>query len=1162
MRLTQIRLAGFKTFVDPTTIHIPGSIVGIVGPNGCGKSNVIDALRWVLGESKASSLRGKSMQDVIFSGSATRKPVSRASVELVFDNSLGRAAGQWTNYAEIAVKRILQRDAESSYFINNVKVRRRDVADIFLGTGLGGNAYAIIEQGMISRIIEADPAELKVFLEEAAGISKYRERRRETENHLSATRENLSRVEDLKQEIVERIGHLEAQASVAKTYRELEAELKRARNLLWLGKKIQAAETRRKLIEQAEKLQNAIEAETAKLRHHEAKLLALRDEQEVRGAALQEAQGLLYESNAEVSSLQKEIDHLKANRARLESRMEAAKADLVKQEKQHQEAVLLRETSLAQLADARSRLGENALLLEVAREALSGAGEASRLARKSFEEARQHASKIEQEARIEETHLSHARRSTEEIARRRGALESSLKSHAKADEAALARLEGLLQTNRENAADSKRETEHLALRLDEAKSARRDAAEKLRAAERLSQELGARLKALLEVQKGMENASGLGEWLKKNRLEEAPRLWKGVSIEPGWEVALEAALGARINAIFSEEAWNGLVAPGEAVFVRAGAEEKARANPHLSSMLSLISVSDENFSAALCQWLAHAHVAKDIEEAIPLSSRLDAGEFLVTRQGHVVTKNGIHHYGPDSRLSGVLARQQEIESLKEESREASIGLEAARVVARSCDSAFYRAESDLRETGVTRARLDRERHELELQRQKVFDANERAKQESARIANELSDISLQGERERARMAEIEARVSGFAARLEEAKGALAVARGRMEAVERENEALSRKLQEAERISQESILAEKSFSIRLEELEGRLEFLAGNRRQGSASLESLAEEWSALNAAPLEEALLAALSRRQKREESLLEARKESESILFEMREIDRARQEAELSIGPLKDRLNETRLKEQEARISEEQFDEQLQESCAPVEDLMKENIPKTGVLQAEITRLQGRMESLGAVNLAAFDELQSARERIGYIESQHADLSTAVETLENAIRKIDRETRERLMQTYEEVNRNLSELFVQLFGGGRARLVLTGEQIIDSGLEIEAQPPGKKNASIRLLSGGEKALVALSLVFSLFRLNPAPFCLLDEVDAPLDDSNTERFCAMVKKMSENTQFLFISHNRITMEIAHQLIGVTMQEQGVSRIVAVDIEKASGIMTV
>ncbi len=1162
MRLSQIRLAGFKTFVDPTTIHIPGSIVGIVGPNGCGKSNVIDALRWVLGESKASSLRGKSMQDVIFSGSATRKPISRASVELVFDNSLGRAAGQWSQYSEIAVKRILQRDAESSYYINNVKVRRRDVADIFLGTGLGGNAYAIIEQGMISRIIEADPAELKVFLEEAAGISKYRERRRETENHLSATRENLSRVDDLRQEIVERIGHLEAQASVAKTYRELEAELKKTRNLLWLGKKIQAAESRRKLFEQAQKLQTEIESETAKLRHHETKLISLREEQEVRGAALQQAQGFLYESNAEVSSIQKEIDHLKANRARLASRMETAKSDLGKLEKQHQEAVQLRETCLKQLGEARSRLGENALALEAARAAFSGSGETSRMARNTFEEARLQASKIEQEARIEEAHLSHAKRMAAEIARRRENLESSLKSIPKADEASLARLEGLLEANRENSENSKRETEELARRLDEARSARREAAEKLRAAERLSQEIGARLKALIEVQKGMENASGLGEWLKKNRLEEAPRLWRGISVEPGWEVALEAVLGERINAIFSIDAWKGLVAPGEAVFARNENFVKAAPNPGLKSMLSLVSVSDENFSAALCEWLAHAHVAKDIADAIELSRKLEAGEFLVTQQGHVVTKNGIHHYGPDSRLSGVLARNQEIEALKQENREAAIGLEAARVVARSCDSAFYKTEAALREAGAAHAKLDRERHELQLQRQKVFDANERARQESARIAGDLTEISLQQEKEAARMAEIEEKLSGFAVLLENAGRSLADARRGMESVERESEALSGKLKEAERISQESLLAEKSLSIRIEELEGRLEFLTLNRRQGREAMESLELELSGLDSKSLEEALQAALAGKQKREENLQEARKESESIISEMREIDRARQEAELAIGPLKDRLNETRMKEQEARISEEQFDEQLKEACAPVEELMKENIPKTASLQAEITRLQGRMESLGAVNLAAFDELQSAKERIGYIESQHADLSTAVETLENAIRKIDRETRERLMQTYEEVNRNLSELFIQLFGGGRASLVLTGEQIIDAGLEIEAQPPGKKNASIRLLSGGEKALVALSLVFSLFRLNPAPFCLLDEVDAPLDDSNTERFCAMVKKMSENTQFLFISHNRITMEIAHQLIGVTMQEQGVSRIVAVDIEKANGIMTV
>ncbi|MBY0578684.1 MAG: chromosome segregation protein SMC [Burkholderiales bacterium] len=1166
MRLSQIKLSGFKSFVDPTPIHTPGRIVGIVGPNGCGKSNIIDALRWVLGESKASALRGKSMQDVIFNGSGSRKPVARASVELVFDNSQGKAAGQWSNYAEISVKRVLQRDAESTYFINNIRVRRKDVADIFLGTGLGGNAYAIIEQGMISRIIEADPEELKTFLEEAAGISKYRDRRRETEIHLSGTKDNLVRVEDILSEIGGRIEHLEAQARIARTYRELQSHLKTTRNLLWLRKKIQAGEGRRKLLDEISRLETGIEAETASLRHIENRLIRMREDHDSATRLLQDTQGGLYQANAEVSRLQQEIDHVRHSRAGMDARIEAGKTELESLRKQNDEAL----ENKRQWEDnlARSHLQRETLVreLEKCRAAFSEAEQGVKLARSLFEEARLALSKSEHEENIEQAHLGHTCRTVDQFRKRREQLAHSLQSLPRPDEAELLKLENNLA-----GVMAAVESERLALdeqskRLEEARASRQEGASRLREHEQRMDGIRARIDALEAIQNGMDNASGLKAWLTENRFEHLPRLWSKIKIASGWENALESVLRERVNAILVDVSWQGSPPSGEAVIAQAGSAP-AHVGNGLKPLRDLLSLDEQAFAGALGEWLASVYIAKDMNDALTLRSRLEAGESLVTPQGHLITRHSIHYYGPDAKLHGVLVRQQELEGLRETEAETAANLDTARQALLLLEREVAGFEAALRATHARIARLDEEKHELQLQRLKVSEMNERTVQQAGRIDAEIREIDVQLVVELERQREIEKKILLSRERTEISRQRLKDLGQDLDAVEKRSEERNHLVQEASRKSQEAAFHEKSCMVKLEELTGRLVFLSKTIEQSSGALERLEEEISTLDAKPLENALQQALIVRAAREAALLHSRKASEDMSFELKETDRMRQESDLKLIPLRERLNDIRLKEQEARISEAQFGEFLVNSGANEEELlgMLDNAPGAVFLQSEIARLNGKIESLGAVNLAAFEELEAAQERKVYLDSQYSDLSAAVDTLENAIRRIDRETRERLMMTFDEVNRNLGECFRQLFDGGQARLVLTGEQIMDSGMEIEAQPPGKKNASIRLLSGGEKALVALSLVFSLFKLNPAPFCLLDEVDAPLDESNTDRFCAMVRKMSEHTQFLFISHNRITMEMAHQLIGVTMQEQGVSRVVAVNVEtvsrQSSGIMT-
>ncbi len=1159
MRLSQIKLAGFKSFADPTHIHAPGQIVGIVGPNGCGKSNIIDALRWVLGESRASALRGKSMQDVIFNGSGNRKPVARASVELVFDNSQGRVAGQWSNYAEIAVKRVLQRDAESSYFINNLRVRRKDVSDIFLGTGVGGHAYAIIEQGMISRIIEADPADLKVFLEEAAGISKYRERRRETELRLSATRGNLQRVEDITRELRERIEHLEDQARVAKIYHELQASLKTAQNLLWLRRKTKARELRRKLVEEASRLETAMEAETANLRHLENRLVLAREEHDSTAQRLQDAQGAMYQANAEVSRLQQQIDHLKSNRLRAEARIESGRKELDALELQHAEALDNRRQWQQDAAEARRQSEACLLEVEKLKTACSDADERVKEAERLFEEARLALSAGEHQEKIEQAHWGHCENTLNQLAKKREKLAEAKRFLPVAEEERLAMLEGDLAAMEAGMALEAGASSELAQRLETARAARQDAFLHLQENESNIAEIRARLAALREIQEGLEKRSDLGAWLAENGLDRLPRLWSKVGISAGWENALESVLRERVNAILAEPC-QGENPPGEVVFVQSGSfSPRSSGNPSLVPLLGLITLSEEEVGGALCEWLSSAYIAQDLEQAMTLRPMLGASELLVTPEGHIVTRHSVHYYGADSRVHGVLIRQQEIERLLAAENDAALLLEASRKLHQAREEEAAGLESALKEKSVLLSRMEKERHELQLQRVRVSESNGRIREQSARIIAEMDEIEGQFRSESEKKLELGKRIEALREEITIFRERLSKARHELDQMKSLFDEKNRLMQQAVGKNREAEFHEKSCTMKLDELERRIELLSRNMAQGRASLDALGEEISAHDPASLDLHLQQALVTRQEKEETLLAVRKASEELSSWLKELDGLRQGSELKLGPLREKIGDIRLREQEARISEEQFDASLKAAGAMEEELvgMLEKAPDSEQLQAEISKLNGRIESLGAVNLAAFEELQTAQERKGYIDSQVLDLSEAVETLENAIRRIDRETRERLMATFDEVNRNFSELFHQLFGGGQARLVLTGDQIIDSGMEIVAQPPGKKNASIRLLSGGEKALTAISLVFSLFKLNPAPFCLLDEVDAPLDDSNTGRFCDMVRKMAEHTQFLFISHNKITMEMAHQLIGVTMQEQGVSRIVAVDVEAAS-----
>jgi chromosome segregation protein len=1163
LRLTEIKLAGFKSFVDPAIIATPGQLVGIVGPNGCGKSNVIDAVRWVLGESKASALRGESMQDVIFNGAGDRAPVGRASVELLFDNSQGRVGGQWGRYTELSIKRVLTRDGDSTYYINNIPVRRRDIHDLFLGTGLGPRAYAIIEQGMISRVVEAKPEELRIFLEEAAGVSKYKERRKETEARLADTRVNLARVQDICNELDAQLAKLEAQAQIAAQYRDFETRLKLAQHLLWFAKQQDAVRLREKHGTEIANLTAAFEAVQAELRAAENQVETLRAAQYRAGDDLHDKQGAFYAANAEVTRLEQQLQFARESEGRL-----------LQQVAQVGELLSGLTGQIAAL-DIESREGERELEAAIARREATTEEERAALAAMpqaeagvaaaivALSEAQQRLTDIEQAIRVAETRRENAGKTLAALAQRRERLDAEAASLG----APLAEQIAIVaeQLKQESADLAGREAALGGLRdaVQALQESQRSASDAWEQASRTLADREARSAALAALQAKIGRGKDADEWLAARHLEGARRLWQQLDIERGWEDALEAVLRERLNALEVDRldtalAWiDGGTLPGRIAAYAADAAAPAGDGAG-DALLAKVKPAQPGLARVLGDWLAGVRCRAGLDRALADRDALQAGEAFVTPEGHVVSAQGISFFAPDSELHGVLARQRELSEL-----ERSIGL--AREATEAAAAERDRVETELNAQqeayhGESMALASQQRrcHDLDLELMGLKQTAEAAEKRRAAIADELSALAAEEAVERNALSAIDAAIATERSR----HATEARARDATESAREDADAAlawSRdRVRTAERTAQEAGFAERSCRERLDEYARRRETLETQIAQQQTLIGQLSAQREEVDWTPVEESLQAQLAARSAAEAALAAARDAQEAVAAELRGAEEARLTVEQKVEPARARIEEARLKEQAALLSEQQFSEQLAEAHADLAALPAalKAWGRASTLPGEIERLTQAIADLGAVNLAALDELKQSTERKQYLDSQAQDLTEAMATLESAIRQIDRESRDLLQQTFESVNANFGRLFPMLFGGGQARLVLTGEEILDSGVQVIAQPPGKRNTSIHLLSGGEKALTAISLVFALFQLNPAPFCLLDEVDAPLDDPNTERFCAMVRRMADVTQFVFISHNKITMEMAAQLIGITMPDPGVSRVVAVDIAEA------
>ncbi|MDN4572495.1 chromosome segregation protein SMC [Pandoraea cepalis] len=1164
MRLTSIKLAGFKSFVDPTNFAVPGQLVGIVGPNGCGKSNIIDAVRWVLGESRASELRGESMQDVIFNGSTARKQASRASVELVFDNSAGRAAGQWSQYADIAVKRVLTRDGTSSYYINNLPARRRDIQDIFLGTGLGPRAYAIIGQGMISRIIEAKPEELRVFLEEAAGVSKYKERRRETENRLQDTRENLTRVEDILRELGSNLEKLESQAVVANRYKDLHRDGEEKQQLLWLLRKNEAQNEQERQQRAIESAQVDLEAQMARLRGSESDLETLRAAHYTATDAVQAAQSAMYEANSEVSRLEAEIRYVVESRNRVQAQLAALTSQREQwqaRSAQSEEALALAEEELI-IAEERAATAQDQAADQ--NDALPALEAGWRDAQTLLNEQRSEISQVEQSLKLEAAHQRNADQALQQLQQRQERLQGEARGLDKPDEAELEMQRADLAEHQAMLEDAQAELADAQERLPRLEAERAEAQARVQSEAASIAQLEARLTALKQLQESVQTEGKVQPWLDKHELAQLPRLWKKLHIEPGWENALESVLRERLAALeISNLDWVKAFAsdapPAKLAFYSPPPAARALDAPaSLRPLLSLLRIDDPGLRAVLQEWLGHVFVADDLAQAMVARAQLPEGASLVVKAGHQVTRVGVQLYAADSEQAGLLARQQEIENLGKQLRAQVLLSDEAKAAAVRAEAAYSQAAQSLSEVRGRAERATQRVHALQMDVLKLTQAYERFNARSTQIDEELREIAAQIEEQLALRAESEANFEQSDARLAELQATFEDGQLEFESLDSRLSDARNRARELERLAQEAAFGQKGISSKIDEHRRSIQTALEQAERLVVSIEQAQAELTQITEQTVENGLQDALELRAQKEEILGAARLELEALTHKLRQSDEERLAAERGLQPLRDRITEFQLKEQAARLNREQFVEQLTAAEVDEEALAVKLTPdmKPSYLQGEVTRINNAINALGPVNMAALEELETARERKVFLDAQSADLNDAIDTLEGAIRKIDEETRVMLQGTFDEVNKHFGELFPLLFGGGQAKLIMTGDEILDAGVQVMAQPPGKKNSTIHLLSGGEKALTAIALVFGMFQLNPAPFCLLDEVDAPLDDANTERYAKMVARMSDRTQFVFISHNKIAMEMANQLIGVTMQEQGVSRIVAVDMESA------
>ncbi len=1163
MRLSKLKLAGFKSFVDPTTVHFPSDLTGVVGPNGCGKSNVIDAVRWVMGETSAKHLRGDSMADVIFNGSTARKPVAQASVELVFDNSDGAIGGQYANYNEIALRRQVSRDGQSAYFLNGARCRRRDITDIFLGTGLGPRSYAIIEQGMISRLIEAKPEELRVFFEEAAGISKYKERRRETENRIRHTHENLSRLNDLRDEIEKQLDKLKRQARTAERFKELREQERRVKaELLTLRyqKLHEESGDRRKLIQEQE---TRLEAVTAELRSVEAALESGREAHIEASDSFNEVQGRYYQLGAEVARIEQAIQHGKETRRAQQEELENTEQAWnevqahIKVDGQRLEQLA---RDLAENEPARVEAGSRARGSQEKREQ---AEQEMQRWQSEWDAFNARANEASQTAQVERTRIDHLERQLGQLLTRRERIRQEQQQlDSNGLDAELSELEQQAGERQQQAQLLQEQLEQLRVRIEELRDLTRAQQSQLHDVQNAQQDMRGRLASLQALQQAaLEQREGeVNHWLDARGLADAPRLAKQLDVDSGWERAVETVLGSYLEAVCVDgtgdlaDALNELQRGTLSLIDTAVAPpaEDARGAPLTSKVRAPWSLNG---------LLAGVYAAESLADGLLLRERLAAHESVVTRDGVWIGSGWLRVARDQDEKAGVLEREKEINILGDslnKQQEAVLAIEQALEAGRGeLQQAEARREELQVEANLAHRQFSDARAQLDARRTRLEQIHSR----SAALHKEVDEISAQQdedsqtvEQARARLHEALATLDALADEREQRWGERDRLRTLLDEARAEAQRDRDQSHELELRYQSLFTEQETTGQNLQRMQGQQRHLQQRREELRRALDDGEAPLQTPRGGPGRPAADAPGSRSgtdrqapQGRGHRAPPARAGSAAPPPRARRAGAARPAGAGEAGL----AGNQGARRNAARAGGGQ---RLRACHSWSRNWTSRR--RVDAWAEEVERLEARIQRLGPINLAAIEEYEEQSERKTYLDAQHADVTAALETLENAIKKIDRETRTRFKETFDKVNSGLQAMFPRLFGGGHAYLEMTGEDLLDTGVTVMARPPGKRNSTIHLLSGGEKALTAVALVFSIFELNPSPFCMLDEVDAPLDDANVGRFCDMVREMSERVQFVFITHNKITMDLANQLTGVTMHEPGVSRLVAVDVDEA------
>lgn len=1160
MRLKSISLSGFKSFVDPTKVTLPSNMCAVVGPNGCGKSNIIDAVRWVMGESSAKTLRGESMTDVIFNGTTHRQPVGQASIELLFDNSAGKVGGEYAAYNEISVRRLVTREGTSDYFLNGNKCRRRDITDLFLGTGLGPRSYAIIEQGMISRLIESKPEDLRVYIEEAAGISKYKERRRETENRMQRTLDNLDRLTDLREELERNLTHLKRQAQAAERYAEYKAEERELKaQLLTLQRRVQAGVATRAQRE-IDDFATERERYQAQVSSCVSEIESLRQQITDANAGASQLQGDFYSLGSEVSRIEQAMNFAKQRRETLardlEQTLEGKQRELGLVDSDSQRLTELAE-ALASIEPTLTREREEVGRVDLA---LAEAEKVAATADGDWDHFTQRAAVPKQQVEVQQGRQGNAERNLAALNERLARIKSELAGLSESVE------ETDLDTVSSDLADAEQAVVTQRTTLDSLKEALQSSRSELEALRHKQDELRREIQALTGQRASLEalqldaqaRSSGdfVSEWLGNHGIEQAAPLVEAIVVDEGFEAAADVVLGDWLVALQAE-----LTSLSSSIDVPPTGLTLVDAEPGERSSDPLLLSHYIQLPRGLEHLMSGVRVAEDWQEALGARASLSVDESIISKDGLWVAKHWMRSRGEADAEQGIIARQSQLNAVAE----------AFEVASRALDGTDTRIEELRVKRAETERTIDAEQEVLQVaqqtlsrldtQRRALIAEREQRQNREAQLRQDVTDAEVRAAEEQSV--------------IDEAKQMLNRAQHQVESDEGVREALETARTQAREQVRQCRQEKQQADVGLNRSEVRHRELLTQREALSRSIERAREqvtnyeqrEASIRGEMPTEEnpdlaaqqELSELLERRLAVESQLTQARQGLSELESALRSKEQSRMEAEQAVAGVQTRSEGARLKVAETGVRVEQIDVALSElevTLESVEESLPEDADETE-WQVRVERIAARIHRLGPINLAAIDETTRAEERKEYLDAQDDDLRTALETLQNAIKKIDKETRSRFKDTFDTVNAGFAELFPKVFGGGTACLEMTGDDLLDTGVAIMARPPGKKNSTIHLLSGGEKAMTAIALVFSIFQLNPAPFCMLDEVDAPLDDANVGRYARLVSEMSKKVQFVFITHNKITMEAAEQLMGVTMHEPGVSRLVTVDIEEAA-----